>query len=82
MRYPPRMLLVEQSRLPVRRTMELFGLPRSTFYRWYDQYKLGGPEALADGSSLPGWVWNPTSADIQPRSLTWRWRKLSCRFGN
>ena len=45
MRYPPSekleiIRLVEQSRLPVRRTLEHLGLPRSTFYRWYDQYGL------------------------------------------
>ena len=38
--------LVEQSHLPVRRTLGQIGIPRSTFYRWYDQYQTGGPEAL------------------------------------
>ena len=37
--------LVEQSHLPVRRTLGQIGIPRSTFYRWYDQYQTGGPEA-------------------------------------
>ena len=34
--------LVEQSHLPVRRTLAQIGIPRSTFYRWYDQYQTGG----------------------------------------
>ena len=42
--------LVEQSHLPVRRTLGQIGIPRSTFYRWYDQYQTGGPEALDDRS--------------------------------
>jgi len=40
--------LVEQSHLPARRTLEKLGIPRSSFYRWYDRYRRGGPEGLAD----------------------------------
>src|SRR3954449_9220266 len=42
--------LVEQSHLPVRRSLEQIGIPRSTFYRWCDLYQTGGPEALDDCS--------------------------------
>jgi putative transposase len=35
--------LVERSHLPVRRTLEKLGIPRATFYRWYDLYRTGGP---------------------------------------
>jgi putative transposase len=45
--------LVEQSALPVRRTLEKIGIPRATFYRWYDLYQSGGPEALDDRSPKP-----------------------------
>ena len=31
--------LVEQSSLSVRRTLAQLGIPRSTFYRWYDRYR-------------------------------------------
>jgi hypothetical protein len=48
--------LVEQSHLPVRRTLEQLGIPRAAFYRWYDLYQTGGPEALGDRSSRPGRV--------------------------
>ncbi len=44
--------LVEQSHLPARRTLEKLGIPRSSFYRWYDRYQGGGPEGLADRPSL------------------------------
>ena len=40
--------LVEQSHLPAARTLEKLGILRSTFYRWYDRYQAGGPEALED----------------------------------
>jgi putative transposase len=50
--------LVEQSHLPARRRLEKLGVPRSSFYRWYDQYQGGGPEALADRPSRPDRVWN------------------------
>jgi putative transposase len=49
---------VEHSHLPVRHTLERIGLPRATFYRWYDRYAAGGPEALADRPSRPETTWN------------------------
>src|SRR5215212_10639473 len=63
MRYPgPEKLevirLVEQSHLPVRRTLRHLGIPPATFYRWYDRYRSGGPEALEDRPSRPDRVWN------------------------
>ena len=50
--------LVEQSALPVRRTLDKIGIPRATFYRWYDLYRTGGPEALDDRPPRPDHVWN------------------------
>jgi putative transposase len=50
--------LVEESHLPTRRTLEILGIARSSFYRWYDRYQQGGPEALADRPSRPDRVWN------------------------
>src|SRR3546814_14169548 len=72
MRYPASekleiIKLVEQSHLPARRTLEQLGIPRRTFYRWYDNYLGGGPEALADRPSTPGRVWNRVPA-IAPRT--------------
>ena len=34
--------LVEQSSLPVRRTLAQIGIPRSTFYAWYARYLARG----------------------------------------
>jgi transposase InsO family protein len=50
--------LVAQSHWPARRTLDKLGIPRSSFYRWYDRYQRGGPEALADRPSRPDRVWN------------------------
>jgi transposase-like protein len=40
--------LVEESDLPVKRTLEELDVPRSTFYRWYERYQAAGYEGLAD----------------------------------
>ena len=63
MRYPASekleiIRLVEQSHLPVRRTLEKLGVSRATFYRWCDLSQTGGPEALEDRSPRPDRVWN------------------------
>ena len=50
--------LVGQSNLPQRRCLASLGVPRQTFYRWYDRYLGGGPEALADKPSRPDRIWN------------------------
>jgi len=57
--------LVEQSSLGVRRTLEKLGVPRATFYRWYDQYQRGGPEALGDRSPRPDRIWNRIPDDVR-----------------
>jgi transposase InsO family protein len=62
--------LVEQSALPVRRTLDKLGIPRATFYRWYDRYHSGGPEALADRSPKPKRVWNRIPDDVRNRLIT------------
>ena len=72
MRYPASekleiIQLVEQSALPVRRTLEKIGIPRATFYRWYDLYQSGGPEALDDRSPKPDRVWNRIPDDVRER---------------
>jgi transposase-like protein len=63
MRYPASEKLeiirtVEGSHLPVKQTLDILGIPRTTFYRWYDLYVDGGLGGLADRSPCPGSVWN------------------------
>ena len=73
MRYPASeklevIRLVEQSHLSVRRTLERLGIPRATFYRWYDLYQTGRPEALEDRSSRPRRIWNASPTRSEERS--------------
>jgi putative transposase len=70
MRYPASekleiIRLVEESALPVRRTLEKIGVPHATFYRWCDLYQTGGPEALEDQQPKPDRVWNRIPADVR-----------------
>jgi putative transposase len=72
MRYPAAekleiIRLVEQSALSVRRTLDKIGIPRATFYRWYDLYRTGGPDALDDRPPRPDRVWNRIPDDIRER---------------
>jgi predicted DNA-binding transcriptional regulator AlpA len=58
---PPQ--LVEHSHLPVRRTLVKLGVPRATFYRWYDLYRIGEPDALGDRS--PRWIASGTNVSLR-----------------
>jgi len=70
MRYPASekleiIRLVEQSHLPVRRTLEKLGILPGSFYRWVDRYQTGGVEALEDKPSKPSRVWNRIPDEIR-----------------
>jgi len=57
--------LVEQSHLPARQTLDRLGVPRTTFYRWYDKYLSDGVDGLEDRSPKPSKVWNRIPDDIR-----------------
>lgn len=59
--------IVEQSHLPVRRTLDKLGVLPGSFYRWYDRYQSGGREALKDKPSKPTRVWNRIPDEIRDR---------------
>jgi putative transposase len=92
MRYPASekleiIQLVEQSPLPVKRTLEKLGISRATFYRWYDHYQSGGLEALADHAPRPDRVWNRIPDVVRERIIkraldepTLSPRELALRF--
>src|ERR1700710_1906702 len=61
--------LVERSHLPAKRTLDKLGIPRATFYRWYDRYRAGGPEALVDHRSRPDRVWNRIPDDVREKII-------------
>jgi len=63
MRYPASEKLeiirtVEGSHLPTKQILDMLGIPRSTFYRWYDLYLEDGLDGLSDKSPSPKSVWN------------------------
>jgi putative transposase len=75
MRYPASekieiIRIVEQSHLPARKTLEQIGVPRATFYRWYEQYQTGGPGALEDRPSQPSRVWNRIPEEVRSQIVT------------
>src|SRR3712207_2386084 len=99
MRYPAAekletIRLVEGSHLPVRRTLRHLGIPPATFYRWYERYQTGGPEALEDRPSRPDRVWNRipdavrgpllelalAEPELSPRELAVRFTDGECCF--
>ncbi len=70
--------LVEQSHLPVRRTLANIGIPPTTFYRWYDRFVELGPATnrgsvagrpLPDGKK-PAHSRSNTSQSISAASFT------------
>ncbi len=74
MRYPASekleiIRLVEQSRLPVKRTLERIGVSRPTFYRWYDLYRRFGEKGLKDRRSGSGRVWNRIPHDVRKQVI-------------
>lgn len=99
MRYPASekleiIRLVEGSHLPTGRMLDKLGIPRTTFYRWYDRYLSGGPEALEDRSPRPSRVWNRIpepvrekvkdlalkESDLSPRELAVRFTDVEKYF--
>ena len=70
MRYPASekleiIRLVEGSHLPARQTLAKLGIPRTTFYRWYDRYLQRGEAGLKDQSPKPKHVWNRIPDEVR-----------------
>ena len=70
MRYPASekleiIRLVEQSHLGVGSTLDKLGIPKTTFYRWYDRFPAFGDAGLEDRNSSPGRVWNRIPDDVR-----------------
>ena len=70
MRYPASekfeiIRLVEQSHFPVKKTLAQLGIPKTTFYRWYDGYQAFGEDRLEDWRPHPGRVWNRIPDEIR-----------------
>ncbi|MEP3033762.1 MAG: IS3 family transposase [Pseudoruegeria sp.] len=70
MRYPASekleiIRLVEKSHLSARQTLAKLGIPRTTFYRWYDRYLQRGEAKLQDQSPKPQHVWNRVPDEVK-----------------
>ena len=77
--------LVEESDWPVKRTLAELGVPRSTYYRWYDRYVAAGYDGLTDRKPGPEQCWNQIPDEVRqqvvevalerpdqsPRQLAW-----------
>ncbi len=77
--------LVEDSELPVRRTLDEIKVSRTSFYRWYAAYEKGGLDGLANQGRVSRRHWNriPNSVrsmivdvaldrpELTPRELAW-----------
>jgi len=75
MRYPASekleiIRLVERSHLPAKQTLGLLGVSRTTFYRWYERYRLEGQDALEDKAAIPARVWNRIPDKIRDQLIT------------
>ena len=49
----------------VRPTLAKLGIPKTTFYRWYDRYLAFGEAGLKDRNSNPGRVWKRIPDDVR-----------------
>jgi len=59
--------LVEQNHLSARQTLASLGIPRTTFYRWYDRYLQRGEAGLQDQSPKPKHVWNRIPDEVRSK---------------
>jgi len=85
---------VEESVLGISRTLDQLGIPKSTFYNWYDRYLTGGFDALSDKKPRPISVWNKVpqkqqkhlldlaldEPELSPRELAVRFTMETCYF--
>ena len=74
MRYPASekleiIRLVEGSHLSARQTLAKLGIPRTTFYRWYDRYLQRGDAGLVDQAPKPKHVWNRIPDEVKRKVI-------------
>ena len=62
--------LVERSHLPAKQTLDMLGVPRTTFYHWYAHYRLDGEAALQDKAPLPVRICNRIPDTVRSQLIT------------
>ena len=79
--------LVEGTELPVRATLRQLGIPKSTFYDWYQRFLTAGFEGLHDRKPARTAGWNRIAKAIKDEVLELALertdlspRELACRF--
>ncbi len=79
--------LVEGTDLPVRATLRQLGVPRSTFYGWYQRYEAVGFDGLQDRKPSPRLRWNMIPKAVRKQVLEMALertdlspRELACRY--
>lgn len=60
---------MEQPQLSAKQALDLLGIPRTTFYRWYDRYLSLGEAGLEDRPSRPSRVWNRIPDKVRDQSV-------------
>jgi transposase InsO family protein len=79
--------LVEGADLPVKETLRHLGVPRSTFYGWYERFGAEGFDGLHDRKPAPRPRWNAIPKRVQDAVLDLALdrtelspRELACRY--
>ena len=73
--------MVEESDLPIKRTLKELDVPKSTFYGWYRRYEADGFDGLEDRSSGPKQFWNriPDAEREKVLKLALKWPEKTPR---
>ncbi|MCI7310849.1 MAG: helix-turn-helix domain containing protein [Prevotella sp.] len=58
-------LTVKRSELSISESLKRLGIPRRTFYNWYEKYTEGGLEALRDSHRQGHKTWNRIPDDVR-----------------
>ena len=79
--------LVEDTDLPLRTTLRQMGVPRSTFYDWYQRYEAEGFDGLEDKKPRGHPCWNAIPETVRGQVLDLALectdlspRELACRY--
>ena len=74
--------LVEESDLPIKRTLEKLDVPRSSFYHWYLRYQESGLEGLQSKKTKQSQFWNKIPVQVREEvvELALEESDRSCRY--
>jgi transposase-like protein len=74
--------LVEGTELPIRATLRQLGVPRSTFYGWYQRYVEQGIDGLHDKKPAPRPRWNAIPETVQQQVLDLTLERTAAQKGS